>query len=143
MIVAGRSSSSESDLTAAWCSTMLSTRSARAHLPLPVTRRSCCCCSSSPSSSVKDVPHADMVDRLDHAAATYQQLQRQWSVKVKVAHTRLPSAGFRLPGLIPVLGSQPAGDVSHKPGGRVPLFSARPAVSIITLKRAVTSFAAW
>ena len=137
MIVAGRSSSSESDLTAAWCSTMLSTRSARAHLPLPVTRRSCCCCSSSPSSSVKDVPHADMVDRLDHAAATYQQLQ------VKVAHTRLPSAGVRLPGLIPVLGSQPAGDVSHKPGGRLPLFSARPAVIITTLKRAATSFAAW
>jgi len=28
--------------------------------------------------------------------------------------------------LIPVLGSQPAGDVSHKPGGRLPLLSARP-----------------
>ena len=25
--------------------------------------------------------------------------------------------------LIPVLGSQPADDVSHKPGGRLPLFS--------------------
>jgi len=25
--------------------------------------------------------------------------------------------------LIPVLGSQSAGDVSHKPGGRLPLFS--------------------
>ena len=33
----------------------------------------------------------------------------------------------RLPELIPVLGSQPAGDVSHKPGGRLPLLSARPA----------------
>ena len=31
----------------------------------------------------------------------------------KVTHTRLPSAGF--PKLISVLGSQPAGDVSHKP----------------------------
>jgi len=31
--------------------------------------------------------------------------------------------------LIPVLGSQPAGDVSHKPGGRLPLLSARPAVT--------------
>ena len=29
--------------------------------------------------------------------------------------------------LIPVLCSQPAGDVSHKPGGRLPLLSARPA----------------
>jgi len=45
--------------------------------------------------------------------------------------------------LIPVLGSQPAGDVSHKPGGRLPLISARPAVTPATLKRAATNFAAW
>ena len=45
--------------------------------------------------------------------------------------------------LIPVLGSQPAGDVSHKPGGRLPLLSARPAVTPATLKRAGTNFAAW
>jgi len=49
----------------------------------------------------------------------------------------------RVPELIPVLGSQPAGDVSHKPGGRLPLFSARPAVTLAILKRAATSFAAW
>jgi len=30
--------------------------------------------------------------------------------------------------LIPILGSQPAGDVSHRPGGRLPLLSAIPAV---------------
>jgi len=41
--------------------------------------------------------------------------------------------------LIPVLGSQPAGDVSHKPGGRLPLLSARPAVTPATLKRAATN----
>jgi len=35
-----------------------------------------------------------------------------------------------------VLGSQPAGDVSHKPGGKLPLLSARPAVTPETLKRA-------
>ena len=35
----------------------------------------------------------------------------------------------RVPELIPVLGSQPAGDVSHKPGGRLPLLSARPAAT--------------
>ena len=35
----------------------------------------------------------------------------------------------RVPRLIPVLGSQPASDVSHKPGGRLPLLSARPAVT--------------
>ena len=49
----------------------------------------------------------------------------------------------RVPELIPVLGSQPAGDVSHKPGGRLSLLSARPAVTPATLKRAATSFAAW
>jgi len=48
-----------------------------------------------------------------------------------------------VPELIPVLGSQPAGDVSHKPGGRLPLLSARPAVAAATLKRAASSFAAW
>jgi len=50
-----------------------------------------------------------------------------------------------VPKLIPVLGSQPAGDVhvSHKPGGRLPLLSARPTVTLATLKRAATNFAAW
>ena len=49
----------------------------------------------------------------------------------------------RLPELIPVLGSQPAGDVSHKPGGRLPSLSAKPAVTPAALKRAATNFAAW
>jgi len=48
-----------------------------------------------------------------------------------------------VPELIPVLGSQPAGDASHKPGGRLPLLSAKPAVTPATLKRATTNFAAW
>ena len=48
-----------------------------------------------------------------------------------------------VPELIPVLGSQPAGDVSHKPGGRLPLLFTRPAVTPATLKRVATSFAAW
>ena len=43
----------------------------------------------------------------------------------------------RVPELIPDLGSQPAGDVSHKPGGRLP------AVTLATLKRAATNFASW
>jgi len=59
--------------------------------------------------------------------------------KVKAAHIRLPSVGFR----IPVLGSQPARDVRHKPGGRLPLLSARPAVTLANLKRAASSFAVW
>jgi len=49
----------------------------------------------------------------------------------------------RVPELIPVLGSQPAGDASHKTGGRLPLLSARPAVTLATLKRVATNFAAW
>jgi len=49
----------------------------------------------------------------------------------------------RVPELILVLGGQPAGDVNHKPGGRLPLLSARPAVTLATLKRAATNFAAW
>ena len=48
----------------------------------------------------------------------------------------------RVPELIPVLCSQPAGGVNHKPDGRLPLLSARPAVTPATLKRAATSFAA-
>jgi len=46
----------------------------------------------------------------------------RYSKKVKVAHTRLPQGSE----LIPVLGSQSAGDVSHKPGGRLPLLSTSP-----------------
>ena len=38
---------------------------------------------------------------------------------------------------------QPPGDVSHKPSGRLPLPSARPAVTLATLKRAATNFVAW
>ena len=49
----------------------------------------------------------------------------------------------RVPAMIPVLGSQPAGDVNHKPDGRLTLLSARPAVTPATLKRAATNFAAW
>jgi len=49
----------------------------------------------------------------------------------------------RVPELIPVLSSQPARDVGHKPGGRLPLLSARPAVTLSTLKWAASNFAAW
>ena len=50
----------------------------------------------------------------------------------KVAH-RYTNTERRVPQLIPVLGSQPAGEVSHKLGDRLPLLSAR----------AATNFAAW
>ena len=58
------------------------------------------------------------------------------SGKVKVTERRVPE-------LIPVLGSQPAGAVSHKPGGRLPLLCTRPAVTPATLTRTATNFAAW
>ena len=32
---------------------------------------------------------------------------------------------------------------SHKPGGKLPLLSARPAVTLTTLKGAATNFAGW
>ena len=50
----------------------------------------------------------------------------------------------RVPELIPVVHSQSAGDVSHKPGGRLPfILSPRPAFTHATLKRAATNFVAW
>ena len=61
---------------------------------------------------------------------------------IKVKGSPYSSAERRVPELISVLGIQPAGDVSHRPGGRLPLLSARPAVTLATLKRAA-SFAAW
>ena len=63
--------------------------------------------------------------------------------ELKVKGSPYSIAESRVPELIPVLGSQPAGDMSHKPGGRRPLLSARPAVTPATLKRAATNFAAW
>ena len=42
----------------------------------------------------------------------------------------MPSIGFRSP----VLCSQPAGDVSHKPGDRLPLLSARSAITLQPLR---------
>jgi len=42
----------------------------------------------------------------------------------------------RVSDLIQVLGSQPVGNVSHKPNSRLPLLSDRPAVTLATLKRA-------
>jgi len=79
-----------------------------------------------------------------HAHTPYQttdaaQLPRQPAKKA----SPYSITEHRVPKLIPVLGSQPAVDVSHKPGGRLPLLSAKPAVTPATLKRAATSFAAW
>jgi len=70
-----------------------------------------------------------------------------WSSVCSIIKLRLQGKSWptldnraRVPELIPVLCSQPAGDVSHKPGGRLPLLSARPAVTPAALKRAATNF---
>ena len=54
--------------------------------------------------------------------------------RTKVKGSPDSTAERRVPELIPVLGSQPASDVSHKPGGRLPLLSAMPAVTLATLR---------
>jgi len=67
----------------------------------------------------------------------------QLPVKTKIKGSPYSITERRVPEPIPVLGSQHAGDVSYKPGGRLSLLSARPAVTLATLKRAATNFAAW
>ena len=64
-------------------------------------------------------------------------------VKSKGKGSRYSVTERRVPELIPVLGSQPAGDVNHKPDGKLPLLSVRPADGLRALKRAATNFAAW
>ena len=79
-------------------------------------------------------------------AAFKPQVNRRSShvfITLKGKRSPYSIAERRVPELIPVLGSQPAGGVSHKPGGRLPLLSARPAVTPAILKRVATSFAAW
>jgi len=51
----------------------------------------------------------------------------------------------RVPELIPVFGSQPAGDVSHKPGGRLSLLSTTLAVRLPPqhLRGPLPIFAVW
>jgi len=56
-----------------------------------------------------------------------------------IVHIRLPS----VPELIPVLGSQLAGDVSHKPGGVAAITFRQARSTLATLKRIATNFAAW
>jgi len=78
--------------------------------------------------------------RWSHSRTVYKH-----SIKATVKRKGSPYSitERRVPELIPVLGSQPAGNVSHKSGGRLPLLSARPAVTPTTLKRAATNFAVW
>jgi len=59
---------------------------------------------------------------------------------IKKGKGRLPSVGFRSwSGFLAVSLKV----TSHKPGARLPSLSARPAVTLRTLKRVATNFAAW
>jgi len=74
----------------------------------------------------------------------YQFRVQTWYSALKKGKGSLYSiAECRVLELIPVLGSQPAGDVSHKPSSRLPLLSTTPPLTLTTLKRAATNFAAW
>jgi len=79
---------------------------------------------------------------------TKQPVRRQHGKLLKIRYDTIKGSPYsiterKVPELIPVLCSQPAGDVSHIPGGRLPLLSTRPAVTPATLKKAATNFAAW
>jgi len=87
--------------------------------------------------------HGDSIGTV-HTGVCELQLTNQWRIQVKKGKGSPYSiTERRVPELIPVLDSQPAGGVSLNPGGRLPLLSARPAVTPATLKRAATNFAAW
>ena len=77
----------------------------------------------------------------DQLAGIVLCLQHSTHTPVKGTDSPYSTAERTVPELIPVLGSQPTGDVSHKPDTRLPLLSARPAVTLATLKRAATNFA--
>jgi len=85
----------------------------------------------------------DNSDRQADALISYTGRETDRHLKVKSKGSPYSIAERRVPELILVLGSQPAGDVSYKPGSRLPLLSARPAVTPATLKRAAANFSAW
>ena len=47
------------------------------------------------------------------------------------------------PAVTPAILKKAAGDMSHKPDGKLPLQFAKPAITPATLKGAATNFAAW
>jgi len=88
--------------------------------------------------------HADILALVFVYDKTHQQVQHKLLLLLlKGKGSPCSITERRVPELIPVLGSQSTGDVSHKPGGRLPLLFARLTVTPATLKRAATNFAAW
>ena len=86
------------------------------------------------------MPHNE---RYSYASVKSRLVLPFWYLLTLVKDSPYSITDRRVPEPIPVLGSQPAGDVSHKPGGRLPLLSVSPAVTLAILKRAATNLAAW
>ena len=91
--------------------------------------------SAGPYASLHLAPEESDCQRLMHNACSSAAQKKGKCSPYSITERRVPE-------LITVRGSQPAGDVSHKPGGGLSLLSARPAVTPATVKRAATSFAA-
>jgi len=92
--------------------------------------------------------HTFLVQHFCHLGSYYTTGNQQTHHQGILLHKKGKGSPYsiierKVPELIPVFGNQPAGDVSHKPGGRLPLLSTRPAITPATLKRAATNFAAW
>ena len=120
--------------------------------PIIYSHHTTVCVSTSPSCRAW-FPNTQRINRHIDKTQTYDAIQeptfqqrttRFLPSQIKKGKGRPYSIDeCRVPELIQVLGSQPADNMSHKPGGRLPLPSARPAVTPATLKRAATNFAAW
>ena len=95
---------------------------------------------SSKRSSTGDFS-SELDDYFDNVQASHVHNRTLHYIKGKVSPYLITE--HRVPELIPVLGSQPAGDVSHKPSSMLRLLSARPTVTLAALKWAATIFAAW
>jgi len=110
--------------------------SAAAHAPLSRIRQMAPVCT--PRSTAAPRPTSSPARRISntHTHACTPAVKKDKGSPYSIAERRVPT-------LMPVLGSQPAGDVSHKPGGRLPLLSVRPAVTLVTLNRAATNLTAW
>ena len=99
----------------------------------------CCCCCCFCGLPHNPCCHVDDIRRQSCADIDTQRSSKM----ATVYHLEDIGSPCSDTELIPVFGSQPAGNVSHKPGGRLPLLSARPVVTLATLKKADTGFVAW
>ena len=98
------------------------------------------CTSLQTDNHASTPPLSFFTGRMPFLSPNQQRHSTEVFVRVKGKNSLYSTGELRVPELIQIVGSQPAGDVSHKPGGGLPLLSARPAVSLATLKKAATKF---